>query len=157
VNERLFSRDVQDFLRLLAKHDVRYLLIGGAAVIYHGYSRLTGDIDFLYDCSRDNVRRLWSALVEFWGGSVPSVGGADELADPSLVVQFGRPPNRIDLIASLRAVPFDRAWQTRVDVSITVGGAVVPVRFVGLRELRLAKEEAGRPKDIDDLQHLPKA
>lgn len=136
---------------------MRYLVIGGAAVIYHGYSRLTGDIDFLYDCSRDNSLRLWQALVEFWGGSVPSLGSADELVDPNLVVQFGRPPNRIDRIASLRSVPFERAWQSRVDASITIGGARVPVHFVGLRELRLAKQEAGRPKDLDDLQHLPKA
>ncbi len=157
MNERLFSKDAQDFLRLLAKHDVRYLVIGGAAVVYHGYARLTGDVDFLYDCSRENAGRLWSALVEFWGGSVPSVGSADELADPNLVVQFGRPPNRIDLIASLRTVPFDRAWQSRVDSQVSVGGVSVPVRFVGLGELRIAKQEAGRPKDLDDLAHLPKS
>jgi hypothetical protein len=68
VNERLFSKDAQAFLQLLARHQVRYLVIGGAAVIYHGYPRLTGDIEFLYDCSSENARRLWSALVEFWGG-----------------------------------------------------------------------------------------
>ena len=108
----LFTRDVQEFLRLLAKHDVRYVLIGGTAVIYHGYPRSTGDVDFLYDCEPDNAARLWTALREFWGGSVPSVKGPNELADPKLVVQFGRPPNRIDLIASLAAVPFEDAWRS---------------------------------------------
>ena len=41
-----FSRDVLDFLLLLHKQDVRYLVVGGEAVIFHGYARLTGDMDF---------------------------------------------------------------------------------------------------------------
>ncbi len=53
-----FSKDSQEFLRLLAKHQVRYVVIGGIAVIYHRYARLTGDIDFLFDRSRENVPRL---------------------------------------------------------------------------------------------------
>lgn len=151
----LFSRDVQEFLRLLAEHDVRYLVIGGAAVVHHGYARFTGDIDFLYDCGRDNTRRLWAALLEFWQGRVPSLRDASELEDENLVVQFGRPPNRIDLIAGLRTVPFARAWQNRVHESIVVDGRQVPVWIVGLADLREAKREAGRPKDLDDLAHLP--
>ena len=39
MNEQLFSKDAKDFLRLLAKYDVRYLVIGGIAVIYHGHAR----------------------------------------------------------------------------------------------------------------------
>ncbi|HEX5050833.1 MAG TPA: hypothetical protein VFZ65_03595 [Planctomycetota bacterium] len=74
-----------------------------------------------------------------------------------VVVQFGRPPNRIDLIASLRTVPFDRAWASRVESFLTVDGDRVPFHVLGLEELRRAKQEAGRPKDLDDLQHLPKA
>ena len=41
-----FSKDVQEFLKLLAAHKVKYLIVGGEAVIYHGYARLTGDVDF---------------------------------------------------------------------------------------------------------------
>lgn len=80
-----FSKDAQEFLRLLAKYEVRYLLIGGIAVIYHGYLRLTGDVDVLYDCSGDNAKKLWGALVEFWGGSVPAVAQPAELEDPNIV------------------------------------------------------------------------
>ncbi len=155
MKAELFSKDAQEFLRLLAKHEVRYLLIGGHAVIYHGYARLTGDVDFYYDCGRENSARLWAALVEFWGGNVPSVAGPDELEDPSIVVQFGRPPNRIDLIAGLGTVPFAAAWQARVREAISVNGALVPVWVLGLSDLRRSKREAGRPKDLDDLDHLP--
>lgn len=93
--------------------------------------------------------------MEFWGGNVPSVAGPDELEDPSIVVQFGRPPNRIDLIAGLGTVPFAAAWQARVREAISVNGALVPVWVLGLSDLRRSKREAGRPKDLDDLDHLP--
>lgn len=150
-----FSRDVQEFLRLLAVHEVRYVIIGGIAVIYYGHGRLTGDVDFLYDCSPENTQRLWAALQEFWGGSVPALESAAELANPELVVQFGRPPNRIDLIASLRSVPFADAWRNRTHESIPLDGSEVPVWLLSLRDLRIAKREAGRAKDLDDLEHLP--
>lgn len=154
MRAEVFSRDVQEFLRCLAAREVRYVVIGGTAVIYHGYARLTGDVDFLYDCAPPNTERLWAALGDFWGGSVPAVQGPAELANPKLVVQFGVPPNRIDLIASLEAVPFESAWQARVHESITVAGSTVPVWILGLADLREAKKHAGRPKDLDDLDHL---
>lgn len=151
----LFSKDVKEFLRLLARHQVRYVLIGGTAVIYHGHARLTGETDFLYDCDRSNSERLWQALVEFWGGSVPVVAGPEELADPSLVVQFGRPPNRIDLIGGIESVPFVDAWANRIQEKVLVDGTEVPVYVLGLADLRRAKRQAGRPKDLDDLANLP--
>jgi hypothetical protein len=155
VKAEQFSRDAQDFLRLLAKHEVRYLLIGGIAVIYHGYLRLTGDVDVFYDCSRENAQRLWHALLEFWGGSVPAVSEPIELEDPNVVIQFGRPPNRIDLIGGLPAVPFAEAWARRVCEEIEVQGVRVPVWVLALADLRRSKMQAGRKKDLDDLDHLP--
>ncbi len=157
MKAEVFSRDVQEFLRCLHAHEVRYLLIGGTAVIYHGYARLTGDADFLYDCGPENTQRLWDALREFWGGEVPEVDSPDELTNPKLVVQFGRPPNRIDLIASLKSVAFADAWARRVQESIEVGAGKVAVNLIGLADLRKTKQEAGRPKDLDDLCHLRQA
>jgi hypothetical protein len=42
-----FSPDILEFLRLLSIYKVRYLIVGGEAVIYYGHARLTGDIDIL--------------------------------------------------------------------------------------------------------------
>lgn len=156
MKAEVFSPDALEFLGLLAKHEVRYVLIGGTAVIYHGYPRLTGDLDVLYECEGGNVRRLWAALNEFWRGSVPSLTGAAELENPEIVVQFGRPPNRIDLIARLESVPFDSAWNNRVRDRIVTASGAIPVSILGLAELRRSKQDAGRPKDLDDLEHLPK-
>ena len=149
-----FSNDVHAFLRVLATHEVRYLLIGDLAVIYHGYARLTGDVDFFYDREPENTRRLWAALLEFWDGSVPALERPEELTDPDLVVQFGHPPNRIALISGLQSVSFADAWERRVDETIMLGADSIPAFVLGRDDLLQSKRDAGRPKDLDDLQHL---
>lgn len=67
------DEDTRELFRLLEEHDVRYLIVGGVAVNYHGYPRNTVDTDIFYEPSPDNARRLFEALREFWGGSVPAV------------------------------------------------------------------------------------
>lgn len=151
-----FSPDVLEFLRLLDKHAVRYLLIGGYAVFYHGYPRLTADIDFAYDPAPDNAARLYAALAEFWGGSVPAVGGAAELTEVGMVFQFGRAPNRIDLLSRVSGIDFGDAWSRRVSAQIEGDGADIPLAVISLADLRSAKAAAGRPKDLDDLENLPR-
>lgn len=87
-----FSPDIQEFIKLLHKHGVHYLIVGGEAVIYYGYVRLTGDVDFFYDRREDNARKLFAALAAFWGGNIPGIDEAEELMEAGLILQFGRPP-----------------------------------------------------------------
>ena len=68
-----FSLDVLDFLLLLSIHKVRYVIVGGEAVIYYGFARLTGDIDFFYEPTAENARRLYRTLDKFWRGSIPGI------------------------------------------------------------------------------------
>ena len=149
------SPDVQELLQLLHRYRVRYLIVEGEAVIFHGYPRLTGDIDLFYDRTPSNVKRLFRALSDFWGGEVPAVDGPDDLLNPSVVVQFGRPPNRVDLLSSLGSVTFEGAWSRRVSESLrTIANTRCRVHLIGVRDLMRAKREAGRHKDLDDIEHL---
>lgn len=79
IDSSSFSPDIREFIRLLDRHDVRYLIVGGEAVIFYGHARLTGDVDFYYDRQEGNARRLYAALHEFWEGSIPGVSGPAEL------------------------------------------------------------------------------
>jgi hypothetical protein len=154
VTGKHLSPDFQAFIRLLHEHDVRYVVVGGEAVIHHGYPRLTGDIDFFYDRTPANCRRLFAALQEFWAGPVPAVDQAEDLCEPGVVVQFGRPPNRIDLINRLGTVSFGRAWRRRVVESMRAPSGTTPLYIIGLTDLVQSKRDAGRHKDLDDVEHL---
>ena len=149
-----FSPDTRAFLESLAEKSVRYLIVGGQAVILHGHVRLTGDVDFFYSRDRDNLDRLFAALEEFWGGEVPGIESADGLAPEGLVVQFGQPPNRIDLINAIDGVTFEEAWPGRFDAVIQTEKGDVPLAFIGLEALVKNKRASGRPKDLDDLDYL---
>ncbi len=149
-----FSPDMTEFLLLLHKHHVRYLIVGGEAVIYYGYARLTGDMDIFYDREGENVTRLYAALTEFWQGPAPGIDDAAELLQPDLVVQFGVPPNRLDLINTIDGVTFEKAWGGRTSVALSGPERATNINYVGLSELISNKRASGRPKDQDDLLHL---
>jgi hypothetical protein len=97
---------------------------------------------------------LYDALSEFWGGPPPAISGAADLTQPGLVLQYGVPPNRIDLINDIDGVGFDEAWANRLGVTIRHESGDIPINYLGLRELVRNKEASGRPKDLDDLAYL---
>lgn len=148
------SADIQTLLRLFHRHEVRYLVVGGEAVVHYGYPRFTGDIDLFYDRSAANTARLFAALREFWSGEVPAVGEADELTEKGIVLQFGRPPNRVDLLSTLGSVRFAAAWRRRNLETLRLGRAKIPLPMISLRDLLQSKRDAGRHKDLDDVAVL---
>ncbi len=58
---------------MLDNYQVRYIIVGAEAVIYYGYARLTGDVDFFFEKTAQNVQRLYDCLNEFWGGNIPGL------------------------------------------------------------------------------------
>jgi len=149
-----FSPDILEFIRLLQIRDVRYLIVGGKAVIYHGYARFTGDVNFFSANQPENIRALFAALEEFWQGTIPGVEKADELADSGVIIQFGRPPNRIDLLNQIDGVEFEEAWKDRVTVEIPNQTSQTQACFIDLKNLLRNKRASSRPKDLDDLRAL---
>lgn len=149
-----FSPDTLEFVRLLHKHGVRYLVVGGEAVIFYGYARLTGDVDFFYDRTEDNATRLYGALNEFWDGDVPGIAEPSSLSRPNLVLQFGFPPNRIDLLGDIEGVEFDEVWSDRVEQNVDTEPDPTPIYYISLQHLIQNKRATGRPKDQEDLRYL---
>ena len=154
VEASYFSPDILDFIRLLHTHQVRYLVVGGEAVIYYGHARLTGDIDFFYDSSPENAGALFAALKVFWSGNIPGIERVEELLEEGIIIQFGRPPNRIDLLNRIDGVAFAEAWKARVTASIQSPAEEFPLYYLGLAHLIRNKEACARPKDQDDLKFL---
>jgi len=151
-----FSKDIQEFLNLLYKHQVKYVIVGGEAVIFYGYVRLTGDIDIFFEASPKNVKRLYEALTEFWEGTIPGLQWQEELFKPGVIIQFGVPPNRIDLINKIEEVTFNEAWEGKVTDTIRLKTRTFTIYFIGLNQLIKNKESLKRPKDMEDLKYLKK-
>jgi predicted nucleotidyltransferase len=151
-----FSPDILEFIRLLSIHKVRYLIVGGEAVIFYGHARLTGDIDIFYQRTEENSKALYSALEHFWEGRVPGVANYSEFLKKGIIVQFGSPPNRIDLINDISGVIFQNAWPNRTFEEVEINGVKHVLYYIGLDELIENKRKANRYKDLEDLKYLSK-
>lgn len=149
-----FSEDIQEFLLLLHQYEVKYLVIGGEAVIYYGNPRLTGDIDFFFGNTDKNTTALFDVLLQFWDQNVPGLKNKQELRLPDYVIQFGVPPNRIDLLNSIEGVQFEQAWSAKKTEKLLINGKKLPVYFIGLDHLIINKKSANRDKDREDLKYL---
>lgn len=142
------NSDFSDLLSALARHRVRYLIVGGWAVVYHAEPRYTKDLDIFVAADMPNARRLKRALEAF-AGPLPELR-VEDLADPKRVIMMGRPPTRIDLIKSIDGVRFETAWHNRVRVEI--GNS--KVNFISRKDLIRNKRASGRPQDLLDLDVL---
>lgn len=149
-----FSSDVQEFIRALSDHDVRYIIVGGEAVVYHGHARLNNGIDFFYEPTAANAQKLWGALDDYWAGEMPGLKSAEGLLLIGATVQYGVPPNQIVLYNSLTNVSFDEAWEAKVDESIRIRGKKYPIYFIGLEDLIKNKYALKRDIDKEDLKYL---
>jgi hypothetical protein len=149
-----FSEDFLQFLSLLQRYQVRYLIVGGEAVIFYGHARLTGDIDIFYERSAENAAGLFAALDDFWSGDTPGIRQAAELLQKGMVFQFGMPPNRIDLINEIESVRFEKAWSNKTKASFTYKGKKSTMYYIGLGDLIKNKRAIGRNKDKEDLRFL---
>jgi hypothetical protein len=140
--------DFKEFLTLLNSHQIKYLLIGGFAVGYHGYPRTTNDIDIWVEISDENAGKLVAAIQEF-GFSLPELS-KNLFLQRDKVVRMGIPPMRIEVLTSISGVEFSSCFSNRLED--TIDG--VPVYLISLDDLKQNKRASGRHKDLDDLEHL---
>ena len=140
--------DFKEFIQLLNAHSVRYLVVGGYAVAFHGYPRNTKDIDIWLWLDALNVNRLLQALADFGFGSL-SLRAADFL-QPDQIIQLGYPPARIDLLTTVPGVDFETCYRTRLEVQV----GEVTVSLIDLDNLKRNKRASGRPQDLADLANL---
>jgi hypothetical protein len=143
-----FGKDVRDWLALLERHGVRYLIVGGFAIAVHGTPRYTKDVDIWVECAAVNAQRLLKALDEFGFGSLGFT--EQDLTTPDLVIQLGYEPNRIDLLTGLTGVSFVDAYPKRV--SAKIDDLELPV--IDRDSLIANKRAFGRPQDLVDAEDL---
>jgi predicted nucleotidyltransferase len=144
----ILNQDFKEFIQSLNDNQVRYLVIGGYAVAFHGHPRYTKDIDIWLGLSTENASQTVKALVQFGFGSLGLQ--TEDFLVPDQIIQIGYPPNRIDLLTSLGNIDFDECYHSRIEVEISG----VKVNFIDLQNLRKCKKFAGRYQDLADLENL---
>jgi hypothetical protein len=148
--------------RALNEAEVRYVVVGGWAVLIHGHARMTVDLDLAIDLAPDNASAAVRVLTE--AGLVPVAPvDASQFADPAarqrwiddknmIVLAFrdpGDPLIRVDLFVE-SPLPMDSL------VSQAIGAEIhgVPVKVASIDHLIEMKRISGRPQDLADIEAL---
>jgi len=141
-------QDYLELLQYLNDNKVKYLIIGGYAVIQYAEPRYTKDLDIWVECSETNAKKLLKALKKF-NAPIDNLS-VQELAKPGLIYIFGVPPLRIDILNKVKGSRFKTAWAQRKVFQIED----VKAKFVSKQSLVKIKRATGRPQDLADLEKL---
>jgi hypothetical protein len=142
----------KELLQLLNECEVRYLIVGGYAIMKYTEPRYTKDLDVWIDNSLENSERIFQVLKKF-GAPLESDGiTVATFTRSDLAYQIGVAPVRVDILTHITGVEFSTAWNNRV--SGTVFG--VPVHFISLDHLLANKQATGRRSDLEQLKKIPR-
>jgi len=152
MSNHIFHPDFIDFIKALNQNKVEYLLVGGYAVILHGYSRTTGDLEIWVKRDRVNYKKLADAFSQFGMPIFDMTLDKFLLPENYDVFTFGNPPVAIDLMTKVKGLEFENAfslatWHEFEDFRI---------RVINYEDLMTAKKEAGRFRDLNDMEQLEK-
>lgn len=144
----VLNPDFKEFIQSLNDRQVKYLVIGGYAVAFHGHPRYTKDLDIWMEMTEENAKRLTNALADFGFGSLGLQ--PKDFLEPEQVIQLGFPPSRIDILMSPKGISFSECFAQRVLTEIDG----VQVAFIDLQNLLKNKRATGRYQDLADVENL---
>ena len=147
-------QDYKDLLSAFQSHGVKYLVVGGLAVIYHAQPRFTKDMDLFIKADPENAKATYAALAQF-GAPLQGIHPED-FTDPNIFFRFGRDPRGFDILVSIPGVDFDAAWPRRVEAVIDAGSGL-KANFISAEDLIVSKLASGRPQDLADADAIRKA
>lgn len=147
----ILEKDFEDFVKLLNKYKVAYMIVGGYALALHGKPRHTGDLDIWIDVSEDNAAKLVTVLKDF-GMESPGLEKEDFLK-PGFMSQIGYPPLRIDILNGIDGVLFADAIKGMQIIHLEDD---LVLNYIGLDDFLLNKQASGRKQDLADIREIKK-
>jgi predicted nucleotidyltransferase len=143
---RVTAHPIEQVLEALERGGVRYLVVGGVAVVLHGHLRTTADLDL---ASLGFTPRAPVPAEQFADAAVRQ-GWIEEKGLTVFTLWSERQPGlEVDLFVS-EPFDFEAAWSRRVTVQLDSTRATV----AGLDDLLALKRSAGRPQDLADVAAL---
>lgn len=145
------AEDFEDFIQLLNKYKVEYMVVGGYALAFHGKPRHTGDLDIWINVSEQNAQLLLKVVDEFGLRSLNFQ--KEDFLTEGLISQIGYPPLRIDLLNTIDGVEFIEALSNMQKIELENN---FTVNYIGLDDLVKNKKASGRKQDLTDVKTLQK-
>jgi len=156
-------RSLESIVRALDGARVRYLIVGGLAVVAHGFVRFTADVDLVLDPERAALERAVAALAGL-GYRPRAPVGFEEFPDPEKRARWAREKGltvfsafspehgatELDLFVE-PPFEFEGAYARAVRLEVSPG---LPATFVAVDDLIAMKRAAGRPQDLQDVERL---
>ncbi|MCH7591944.1 MAG: hypothetical protein IH989_04070 [Planctomycetes bacterium] len=157
------KQSIEHIVKALNDASVRYLVAGGLAVVAHGHLRFTADIDLILDLDEDNAKRALAALKAL-GYRPRAPVEMEEFADARTRARWVRekklavfslsspqhPATEVDLFVE-SPLDFEAAYKASVEFDVARN---VAARFLGMEDLILLKQQAGRSQDLADIEAL---
>lgn len=144
------ARDFKELLKLLNKNGVKYLLIGGYAVVLHGYVRNTVDLDIAVSDDLENARKIVETLDEF--GLANETLTTEIFTKKNSLVRMGIEPVKVEILNYLEGLSFDDAYSRRKRIDVED----ITIDVIALEDLITNKEAVGRLQDLADVEKLRK-
>ena len=159
------KHSIESIVRTLNDHQVKYLIVGGLAVVAHGYVRFTADIDLVLGMEKQNLADAVAALkalnyrprapVDF-EQFIESQSRKQWVEQKGMTVfslfSPDHPVTEIDLFVDPPLV-FAEAYAKALQLEVSPG---ISATFCSFEDLINLKSQAGRPQDLEDIKQLRK-
>jgi len=144
----VISRDYEELFSTLNTYKIKYLVVGAHAVVFYTQPRFTKDLDVWIPAALNDPHRVFQALKAY-GAPLRNLN-PDDFKDPTMFLQIGVAPVRVDILVNLPGVTAVEAWKHRKRSRY----GKTSINILGLQELIKAKQASGRPQDKLDLAKL---
>ena len=142
-------QDFKELLKSLIDQKVKFLIVGGYAVTFHGYPRFTGDLDLWVDTSEENAKNIVISLKSF-GFNTPNLR-IGLFTGKDIVTRIGVEPMKVEIFTHIPGLEFEASYEDKVLLHLDDVG---DVPFVSLDDLKISKKTSGRAQDLADLEKL---
>ncbi|MGB3345567.1 MAG: hypothetical protein WBA61_16780 [Aequorivita sp.] len=154
VNE--WNTAIENFIFLAAKYKVKMLMVGGAAVNFHGYQRHSADVVFWLETSPGNFKNLLLVFQEM-GYDIHDFPDEVKEKKQNISVKFSPSDLDLELITNFSVnKSFEEAYAQSEKVEMQRNNKVLIWRVLSLEDLIMSKIKSDRAKDLLDVQQLQK-
>lgn len=150
---KLWDQNIDEFISLASKHNVRMLMVGGGAVNFHGYQRHSADVDFWIETTDENFKKLVLVFNEM-GYEIDDFPENVKQQQQNISIKFSPVDLDLELITKFSVNrTFEEAYNDSEEVTVN-DKTFLKWNVLSLEDLITSKVKANRPKDLFDVQQL---